>query len=205
LDFDPDRTAGTPSATSRFFLYVEGPRDRDILQAWTYRLMPAKRRRLFEDSIILGGRRPARAVEHFRGAEPGARGLCILDRDDGSGELPSEPGIEFFTWGRRHIESYLLVPAALHRVLSRDKPTGRLERALRDHLPREGDETAWREMDAKRLLAPNGELSRALGRRLPLSRIARATREAELHPDVHDLFARLRGGLGVRPQPTVIR
>ena len=62
-------------------------------------------------------------MEHFRsvgGATEGARALCVLDRDDGAGWEPSgagESGLEFFTWSRRHIESYLLVPGAIRRAL----------------------------------------------------------------------------------------
>jgi hypothetical protein len=47
-------------------------------------------------------------------------------------------------------------------------------------------------VNAKRLLGPKGILPRALGRPIPLSGVARATRESELHPDVHELFVRLQ-------------
>ena len=66
--------------------------------------------------------------------ETGARALCVLDRDDGSeAAVPGggEPGIEFFTWSRRHIESYLLVPEAIRRSLRLGDDDGRLERAPR--------------------------------------------------------------------------
>ncbi len=182
---------------TRFILYMEGPADRGILRGWSYRLLPSVARQLFRDSVILGGRRPARAVEHFRGlggAASGARALCVLDRDDGGAHelAEAEPGLHVFTWSRRHIESYLLVPAAIRRALGRDDDQGRLGRLLRHHLPRSDDEEAYRAVDAKRLLGRGGLLPRALGRPIDLARIARATREAELHGDVHDLFARLR-------------
>jgi hypothetical protein len=45
------------------------------------------------------------------------------------------------------------------------------------------------------VLGPKGILSHALGRPIALGRVARVTRETELHPDVHALFARLRNGL----------
>ncbi len=197
LRFDPARANGAARNGSRFVLYMEGPADRGILRGWSYRLLPSVARQLFDASVILGGRRPARALEHFRrigGAAGGVRALCVLDRDDGSGaELSdAEPGLDIFTWTRRHIESYLLVPEALHRALGRDDDDGRLLRLLRRHLPDDGDEDAWREVDAKRLLGPGGLLPRTLGRRLDLAQIARVTRETELHRDVHALFARLR-------------
>ena len=200
--FDPAPQSGEPLDDQRFILYIEGPRDRSILWAWSYRLLPSPARRLFRASVILGGRRPARAVEHFRGecgAGAGARGLCVLDRDDDPGwqpPQPAEPGLDFFTWSRRHIESYLLVPEAIRRALARWNDDARIGRVLREHLPLAECEDAVRDVDAKRLLGPTGALARALGRPLPLSRIARLTREGELHADVHALFARLRDEIG---------
>jgi hypothetical protein len=205
LRFDPAPESGASRNDQRFILYVEGPRDRSILRAWSYRLLPSPARRLFRASVILGGRRPVRAVEHFRderGAQAGARGLCVLDRDDGTGSQPpegAEPGLEFFTWSRRHIESYLLVPDAIRRALGLPDDDARIGRVLREYLPPGADEHVLRDVDAKRLLGPNGALALSLGRPLPLSRIARFTREAELHADVHALFARLRTQLAAGP------
>jgi len=188
----------------RVILYVEGPQDRAILRAWAYRLLPSMGRRLFGASVILGGRRPARAVEHFCGAggsEAGLVGVCVLDRDDGN-QPPffdsGVPGLEFFTWGRRHIESYLLVPAAIQRTL-RMVPDGdgRIRRAIDAALPDSVDEAAYGQIDAKRLLGPNGDLPRVVGQPISAQRVARATRVDELHPDVHRLFDRLREGLGI--------
>jgi len=154
-------------------------------------------RRLFGASVILGGRRPARAVEHFCGAggsDAGLVGVCVLDRDDGGATAPHavEAGLEFFTWSRRHIESYLLVPTAIRRALRLPENDRRVERVLEGRLPDEGDASGWSDLDAKRLLGPKGELPRVLGRPLPLEQIARVTREHELHPDVLSLFERLR-------------
>jgi hypothetical protein len=188
----------------RVILYVEGPQDRAILRAWAYRLLPSLGRRLFGASVILGGRRPARAIEHFRnagGSDAGLVGVCVLDRDDGNQPPFSDsavPGLEFFTWGRRHIESYLLVPAAIQRTL-RTIPDGdrRIRRAIDAALPASVDESAYGQIDAKRLLGPNGELPRVVGQSISVQRVARATRVEELHPDVHRLFDRLREGLGI--------
>jgi hypothetical protein len=182
---------------TRFVLYLEGPADRGILRGWSYRLLPTVARQLFGDCVLLGGRRPARAIEHFRGlggAAAGARALCVLDRDGGAeAQLASpEPGLDLFTWSRRHIESYLLVPDAIRRALARRDDASRVDRLLRRHLPNGADEEVYRAVDAKRLLGPGGLLPRALGQRIDLSRVARATRETELHGDVHALFARLR-------------
>ena len=122
----------------------------------------------------------------------------MLDRDDGSAPSPPDanaPGLEFFTWSRRHIESYLLVPAAIRRALRLRDADARIDRVLRDHLPPSGDETAFRALDAKRLLGSNGVLPRALGCSIPLGQVARSTRAEELHADVHALFVRLNGEL----------
>jgi hypothetical protein len=189
-------------------LFVEGARDRGILEGWSQRLFPSLTRSLSRASVILGGRQPARAIEHFRrlnGDAGGARALCVLDRDDeqdAGAPAASEPGLEFFTWSRRHIESYLLVPAAIRRALRLRDADARLDRVLRHHLPPAGDETAYRALDAKRLLASNGVLTRALGCAIPLAQVARSTRAEELHADVHALFGLLQGeltnGLGGR-------
>ncbi|HEY5657522.1 MAG TPA: hypothetical protein VIY27_07005 [Myxococcota bacterium] len=189
----------------RFTLYVEGPRDRSILRAWASRLMPAQVRPLLRSSVILGGRQPGRALGHFRRISRGGRAVCVLDRDDGEAALPSavDEGIEFFTWSRRHIESYLMVPAAIRRALGLPEGDRRIERIFEAELPAPGDECGWRALDAKRILGPKGALPRVLGRPLPLARIARATRESELHADVHALFALLRSELGARLVETI--
>lgn len=196
---DPARPPAPPSGSPRtsFVLYVEGPRDRSILRAWAHRLMPGHTRALFGSAVILGGRRPARAMEHFHGRGDASRALCVLDRDGGELAVPGGcSGLHFFTWGRRHIESYLLVPAAIRRALRLSPDDHRVERLLERELPGADDTRAWRDLDAKRLLGTKGSLARALGTPLPLARIARATREAELHDDVHELFRRLRAALG---------
>jgi len=199
LQIEPDRITTRQPGRKDFILYVEGPRDREILRAWAYRLRPELAGRIISETVILGGRQPRRAVEHFRGrggAKSGKRGLCILDRDDGGVDSPpssAEAGLEFFTWSRRHIESYLLVPSALRRALCLSESDSLFGRVVERHLPPADDEAAFQKVDAKRLLGPKGVLPRALGRPVPLSGVARAIREDEFHPDVHELFGRLHG------------
>ncbi len=184
-----------------FVLYVEGPRDRDLLRTWAQRVSPILARAIAECTVILGGRQPARAVAHFRELRArgeAERGLCVLDRDGESGALrlaDEEPGLDFFTWRRRHIESYLLVPEAIRRS-ARTPADLRVVRSLRELLPPADDEAALADLDAKRLLARHGPLDQLLGS-LPPSRIARAMRAEELHPDVRDLLDRVRAGLGL--------
>ena len=189
------------SRSRGFVLYVEGPRDRDLLRTWAQRVSPILARGIAECTVILGGRQPARAVSHFRELRARGeveRGLCVLDRDGEGGVLrlvDEEPGLEFFTWRRRHIESYLLVPDAIRRS-ARAPAELRVLRPLRELLPAPEDEAALADLDAKRLLARHGPLDRLLGP-LPPSRVARAMRADELHADVRDLLDRVRAGLGL--------
>jgi hypothetical protein len=189
-------------AVDAFTLYVEGPSDRSILRGWAHRLMPTHVRPLLKASVILGGRQPIRALDHFRGRGGRGRALCVLDHDDSAPAVPCAGAdrIEFFTWSRRHIESYLLVPAAIRRAMGLAADDRRIERILARELPDACDEGAWSAFDAKRALGPRGPLALTLGRPLPLARIARATRESELHGDVHALFDSLREKLGP-PRP----
>ena len=192
-------------------LYVEGPRDRDILRSWARRLAPSLARALDSCVVILGGRQPARALEHFSEKAatcPGLRGLCVLDRDGQSGEpviADAAAGLEFFTWPRRHIESYLLVPAAMRRAAARGSDKFRLERALAEHLP--NDESELLTLHAKKLLAPKGAFAREAGSHLKPSDVARRMRVEEIHHDVRALIERLREAVqpDASPPPLVVR
>ncbi len=196
---------GAASSASEFVLYVEGPRDHDILRIWARRLSPNLARSLDPCAVILGGRQPARAREHFRGLggeAAGLRGLVVLDRDhhrDADHVIEGEPGLEFFTWSRRHIESYVLVPDAIRRFVGREQDAApRADRLIVDHVPAPSDEAAHRGLDAKRLLGNKGPFARAMGSPLSPAGIARCMRAEELHPDVIDLYDRIRDGLGMR-------
>jgi hypothetical protein len=177
-------------------VYVEGPRDRDVLRGWAQRVDPGLGRIMGTGTVILGGRQPNRATAHFedlRGSSSGARGLCVLDRDGDRERAPEPaPGLEFHVWSRRHIESYLLVPEAIRRSLRLPRADRRLERACRKLLPDPEDLGGWRALDAKRLLDPAGALSRAVGRPLRAGRIARAMHEDEIHQEVRGLLSRAR-------------
>lgn len=175
-----------------FVLYIEGPRDKDVLRAWARRVSWPLGRALSERSVILGGRQPERAAAHFRDVcrvHDGARALCVLDRDGGCGDAPQgDPALEFHVWERRHIESYLLVPDAIRRSLRLPQGDRRLLRACRDLLPEADDKEGWGRLDAKRLLAPEGELARVVGRPIQPGRVARAMREDEIHQEVRGLL-----------------
>ncbi len=186
-------------------LYVEGPRDRDILEGWARGVSVPLARAVREVSVILGGRQLGRAAAHFTAqaaARPGLQGLCVLDRDDGAEARGAAHGLDVFMWSRRHIESYLLVPAAIQRALRLPEHDGRVPRLLRQHLPEAAGESTLRDLDAKRLLAATGPIARGLGQPLALGRIARVMRPEELHSDVSALLARLRAAL-LAPEPVV--
>ncbi len=192
---------GAVPQNGRFVLYVEGPRDQSLLAAWANRMSPRLGASLEDVTVILGGRQPARAAEHFRSVRAGeadASALCVLDRDaDGAPPPPSvaEPGLDFFTWSRRHIESYLLVPGAIRRSLKLPASDARVERFFRAELP--ATEEGLGALDAKPLFAYRGEFERLLGRAVRPVHVARAMHVGEIHADVLDLLARVRGGLGL--------
>ena len=203
LRSNPFDSVGSPSADSsvgsRFILYVEGPSDCYILRTWAGLVSRSLARQLSRSAVILGGRRPARAVEHFlelraHGEEAAGplRGICVLDRDGHVEDVAAgEPeGLEFFTWPRRHIESYLLVPVAMRRCMRMAPQDPRVGELLGD-LPRNGSEQALRALDAKRLLAGKSALARELGASLSPARIARCMNRSDLHGDVLALLDRL--------------
>jgi hypothetical protein len=197
---------GRAVAAPSFALYVEGPRDQSLLQAWAQRVSPALAEAIEASAVILGGCRPARAAEQFRALRERAaeaRGLCVLDRDAEGAPRPrtvEEPGLEFFTWGRRHIESYLLVPAAIRRSLRLPDDDTRIERFFRSELPQ--GESGLGALDAKPLFAFQGELQRLLGRPVRPAHVARAMFAGEIHADVQSLLARVRAGVGMdEPRP----
>ena len=194
--------AGVARGRPRFVLYVEGPRDREIMRIWARRLSSALARSVESSSVILGGRQPARALDHFRdlgGGAAGLRGLCLLDRDLHGPSAPqtSEAGLEFFTWPRRHIESYLLVRRAIWRCLADSREDWVISRLLDEFVPAPGDEAALRDIDAKRLLSATGPIAQGAGRKLRPSQIAKTMQEGELHEDILRLFDLLRGGMGL--------
>lgn len=86
----PARKSDLATASLRFALYVEGPRDRDVLRLFAQKLSPELARVMDPCVRILGGRQPDRAarlfgsmVEQAAASDAGTpRGICVLDRDD---------------------------------------------------------------------------------------------------------------------------
>ena len=133
----PDPRSGERGS---FILYVEGPRDRSILRAWAQRLLPRRAPDVLADAVIMGGRRPARARRALSRARRGlARALRARSRRGRRRRRSkADEGLEFFTWSRRHIESYLLVSGAIRRALSLPSSDHRLEAVLERELPERG-------------------------------------------------------------------
>jgi len=192
------------SSGDAFVLYVEGPRDRAILEAWAKRLDPTLARSVVRRCVILGGRQPARAERDLAARaerEPEVRGLCILDRDRGESHSPPGTALDIHTWSRRQIESYLLVPPAIVRAAVRSDPGRELERDVRELLPQVGDDRTLQSFDAKRLFGRHGPLAACLGRPVDPGRVARYMREDEIPAEPRGLLAQVahRVGLGTPP------
>ncbi len=215
----------TASLQSSFCLYVEGPRDLGLVETWAKTRGRALARWVAEETVILGGNQPQRALDDLmarRREAPGLRALCLLDRDGGESVLEegAADGFDLFVWSRRHIESYLLVPAAIARCLRKPRRGSRTRRAdpgpkggeprsveafFAERVPPLADEHALRNFDAKALFGAHGELSSYLGQTVPSARVAKAMREAELHTDVHTLLDRLSAATGLEARPLAVR
>jgi hypothetical protein len=189
---------------------VEGPRDRDLLRIWARRVGHDLARALDGCVVIMGGRQPARAADHFAGIrrdEPEATGLVVLDRDhhDEAEGWPADTPLDLYTWPRRHIESYVLVPSAIRRAAGCAPDDPRVDRVLEEHMSRDAGGRTLVDLDAKRLLAAKGPLARELGRALSTADIARCMRIDEVHADVVDLLGRTRSALGLgRSEPEIV-
>ncbi len=165
--------------------------------------------------MILGGRRPARAVADFEkrgGVSAGYSGIVVLDRDDhahpaGDGDGLADAGLEVFVWSLRHIESYLLVPAAIRRMLGMAADDRTVERFIETGRRDVVEASPNGSLHAKRILGAGGLLSEALGAELRAGDIARAMRADELHSDVHTLLDRIGtlAGRSIRGPEVVIR
>jgi hypothetical protein len=193
-------------APLRFALYVEGPRDRDVLRHFAQKLSPELAKTMDPCVRILGGKQPERAAQMFgRLVEEAGetnrdkpRGLCILDRDDDESWNAKKSddaqdatsndaaNLEFVVWNRRQIESYLLVPQALRRCASKHGADPQFDRILASTLPENGDEAAFADY---------------LGRPLRAREIVRNMSPVDIHDDVKAVLTRVRDYVGTRRNP----
>lgn len=216
------RKSDLAKASLRFALYVEGPRDHDVLRLFAQKLSPELARVMDPCVRILGGRQPARAAELFgsmveravESDEGAPRGLCVLDRDDPllftsnatsafTRDDAENTELEFVVWKRRQIESYLMVPCAIRRCLSKHRSDSQLDRMLESWLPDPSDEDAFRKLDAKRVLGVRGPIANYLGRPLRAQEIVRNMSPLDVHTDVKEVLARVRDHLGSSSRPSI--
>lgn len=89
-------------------LYLEGPTDLAILQAFAQKLAHPAKAALERPFVHYVANQPAKAQAHFYGlreAKPDLIGLALYDRLDPP--LPADPNLVQQMWRRREIENYL--------------------------------------------------------------------------------------------------
>ncbi len=199
----------------RAILYCEGQSDFAILEAWADALdHPAKRffaSPFFHSNV---GRNPREARGHLfalKAVVPDIRGLLILDGDNR--KLPdhdiASEGLSIARWRRYEIENYLIVPAAIERLLTSDPPdhfSNSQAKAAIDYLktqfppaflqdPLSDEYEIALEVPASKRILP--QMFKAAGRMMEKSdffHVARVMKPSEIHPDVKamlDLVATL--------------
>ena len=89
-------------------LYLEGPTDLVILQAFAKKLKHDVEEALERPFVDYVGNQPGKAREHFYGlreAKTDLVGFCLFDRIES--ELQTTPELREYQWKRREIENYL--------------------------------------------------------------------------------------------------
>ncbi len=129
---------------ARWVLYLEGPTDLYILQAFAKRLEHGKAvTALARPFVHYVGNQPGKAAEHYFGLREAfseLRGIALFDRL--AAEIQERQPLQQLQWRRREIESYLCTPAMLEAYARADdleKPppllaeveAGERERAMR--------------------------------------------------------------------------
>ena len=99
-------------------LYLEGPTDLAILQAFARRLGRNNAARSLERPFVhYVGDRPPAAAHHFHGlkeALPELKGIALFDRlEHPKHSIPDNPSLQHLVWRRREIENYLCTEATL--------------------------------------------------------------------------------------------
>jgi len=99
-------------------LYLEGPTDLAILQAFARRLNYDEAVKALQAPLIhYVGNQPRRVAEHYHGlreALPDLQGVAIFDRLESKPNLDS---VDALTWKKREIENYLCTPATLENYV----------------------------------------------------------------------------------------
>jgi len=96
-------------------LYLEGPTDLDILQAFARRVGHNRATQALERPFVHHvSNQPNKAAEHFHGLQealPGLKGIALFDQLQGN--LPNYRSFEHLTWRCREIENYFCTEATL--------------------------------------------------------------------------------------------
>lgn len=114
----------------KLIVYVEGETDEDCLVGWASALEAdsefagiREQMRGVAFVFLKGGSAEemlAQADRHFRGCKllsSSAQRLLILDRNSGKWQSRVDHDPSLLVWGKRHVESYLLVPEAWRRAV----------------------------------------------------------------------------------------
>ncbi len=105
-------------------LYLEGPTDLAILQAFAKRLGHDKAVRALERPFVhYVGNQPNKAQEHYFGLRetlPKVLGVVLFDRLDG--EVLEHPPLRLLFWRRREIENYFCTQATLEAYARASAP-----------------------------------------------------------------------------------
>ena len=106
-------------------LYLEGPTDLAILQAFAKRLGKDDAFRALDRPFVhYVGNQPASAAKHFHGlreALPALEGIALFDRRDGG--VPDSRPLQNLVWRKREIENYFCTEATLEAYASASAAT----------------------------------------------------------------------------------
>ncbi len=167
--------------TRKLILYVEGETDEKCLRGWAEALAVDPAFASLKESMksvafvyLSGGSAESmleQADRHFRGCKllsETAQRLLVLDRNDGKWQNRVLRDPLLIVWRKKHIESYLLVPSAWKRAVSRAAEqtfalaTAALENAVDEFFQEQsgGAEVNWlnptqqafQDIDAKKML-----------------------------------------------------
>ena len=213
-------------------LFVEGKTDFDILRAWSEVL---KHRlgewfKKLDDGTVGGaywhnmkGKNPPEAEKHFDAllaAFPEMKGFVVIDRDEQPnkdfGISPDKLGFKLEKWARYEIESYLVHPAAIVRLvenkaagplfgLDSKRAAKRAEEKLRDFMPPVFFDDPMkttgyleREKASEGILSP---VFAAAGMRIgkgDYHHLAAVMKPEEIHPDVVKMLDAIADHFGIR-------
>lgn len=115
-------------------LYLEGPTDLAILQAWAKRLGHPVFDALVEPFVHYVGNQTRAVLHHFHGlreAKPNLKAFALLDRLAPGRLMPTDFNLPHHVWSKREIENYLAQPSVLLRYAEGEEGDDLVGRAVR--------------------------------------------------------------------------